>query len=59
MGDYAKKKEPKYESGLILERLPFPNHFYSYTRHRKKNRSIESAYWERMLEKINDDIEKS
>jgi hypothetical protein len=54
MGDPILKQDAKYIPNLVLPRLPFPNQFYGYTRYRKKNRSVESAYWERMLEKINE-----
>ena len=52
MGDLVKKPEPYYDPELILPRLPFPNKFYGYTRHRPLVRSVTSAFWDRALPKL-------
>jgi hypothetical protein len=53
MGDQTHTPEPTYLPRLILPKLPFPNRFYGYTRFRPQNRSIESAYWDRVLPILN------
>lgn len=54
MGDLVKKSEPKYVPQLILPRLSFPSRFYGFTRHRRRDRSLQSAYWDRVLPKLNE-----
>jgi hypothetical protein len=54
MGDLVKKKESTYDSSLILPKLSYPNRFYGYTRFRPKIRSVESAFWDHVLPKINE-----
>ena len=54
MGDPVKKKEPHYVQSLILPNLPFPNRFNGYTRYRRRDRSVESAYWDRVLCKLDE-----
>jgi hypothetical protein len=54
MGDEVQTPAPRYDPDLVLPRLPFPNRFYGYTRHRPINRSVQSAFWERALPKINE-----
>ncbi len=54
MGDLVKKKDPNYVSSLILPKLSYPNKFYGYTRYRPKVRSVESAFWDHVLPKINE-----
>jgi len=54
MGDLVKKSETKYDSSLILPKLSFPNKDLTYSRYRRKDRSVESAYWDRVLPKLNE-----
>ena len=54
MGDKLYRQDPKYLPNLTLPKLPYPNKFYGYTRHRLKNRPVEAAYWDQMLSKINE-----
>ncbi|CAF0716745.1 unnamed protein product [Brachionus calyciflorus] len=54
MGDKVKKADPHYDPNLILPRLKFPNKFNGYSRYRNKDRSIESAFWDRVLPKLSD-----
>jgi hypothetical protein len=54
MGDEMITPPPHYDPELILPRLPFPNRFYGYTRHRPINRSVQSAFWDRALPKIDE-----
>jgi hypothetical protein len=53
IGELVKKKESNYDSGLILPKLSYPNRFYGYTRFRPKVRSVESAFWDNVLPKLN------
>lgn len=59
MGDKVKKAEPHYDSRLILPQLPYPNKQTSYTRHRRKDRSVESAFWDRVLPKLSDRLNET
>lgn len=54
MGEHTKTPEPKFLPNLILPKLPYPNRFYGYTRYRPENRSVQSAYWERVLPILNE-----
>jgi hypothetical protein len=54
MGDLVKKSETKYDPDLILPRLSFPSKDFTYSRYRRKDRSVESAYWDRVLPKLNE-----
>ena len=56
MGDIIKvdSRDLRYDPLLILPRLSYPNKFYGTTRHRPINRSVESAYWDRVLPKLNE-----
>ena len=54
MGDLVKKAELRYDPLLILPRLSYPNKFYGTTRYRPINRSVESAFWDRVLPKLNE-----
>jgi hypothetical protein len=58
MADKTKTLELHYDQRLILPKLPYPNRFYGFTRHRPLVRSVESAFWERALPKINEKIQK-
>lgn len=53
MGDLVKKKEPQYDPNLILPKLPFPTKNNAYSRYRQRDRSVESAFWDRVLPKLN------
>jgi hypothetical protein len=48
MGDHVLKKEPYFDSKLMLPKLPYPNKFNGFTRHRRLDRSVESAFWDRV-----------
>ncbi len=56
MGDIIKvdSRDLRYDPMLILPRLSYPNKFYGTTRYRPINRSVESAYWDRVLPKLNE-----
>ena len=56
MGDIIKvdSRDLRYDPLLILPRLSYPNKFYGTTRHRPINRSVESAFWDRVLPKLNE-----
>ena len=54
LGDAVKKEDPQYDSNLVLPRLPFPNKFNGFSRYRRRDRSVESAYWDRVLPKLNE-----
>ena len=53
MGDLVKKSDPSYDATFVLPRLGYPNKFYGFTRFRPINRSVETAFWDRVLPKLN------
>lgn len=45
--DYEEVRHLQYDSELILPKLPFPNKYAAYSRHRRTDRSARSAYMDR------------
>ncbi len=54
LGDKYRLLQPKYEPSLVLPKLPFPNRSNEYTRFRPIGRSVESAFWDNVLPKLNE-----
>jgi hypothetical protein len=55
MGDPCtyRDERPRYDSKLILPTLKFPNAYNCYTRHKSKQRTPQTAFWDRVLPILN------